>query len=237
MEWCDEGVVLSARRHGETAAVVSLLTQSHGRHVGLVKGGAGKAGRGALQSGNCLRVIWKARLAEQLGVFSWELEHACGTAWLHDPARLGGVSAACAVAEAVLPERQAYPRAYAGLVELLHVLGEVAWPSLYVHWELGLLAELGYGLDLTQCAATGMQDQLAYVSPRSGCAVSFAAGEPYRDRLLALPRFLLDQGVGDREQVHAGLVLTGYFLERRVLAPLGRPLPAARCRLVDSLKP
>lgn len=236
MEWTDDAILLSLRRHGETGAVATLFTRAHGRHAGLVRGGAGKVARAALQPGNRLQVTWKARLDDQLGTFTWELAEAFGSRWLEDRQRLAGLSAACAMAEASLAEREPHPAAFNGLVVFLAALGEEDWPSLYVHWELGLLGELGYSLDLTACAATGATDDLVYVSPRSGRAVSRTAGEPYRDRLLVLPRFLQEKAAGDRTSVLAGLALTGYFLERHALAPHGKALPPARSRLVERLK-
>lgn len=237
MEWTDQGILLTLRRHGESSVIVTLLTQQHGRHAGLIRGGTGKASRGALQPGNRLLVTWKARLAEHLGLITWDILTPHGTRWLDDPRRLAGLSAACAMAEATLPEQEPIPAAHDGLAALLESLAEDDWPSLYVQWELGLLAELGYGLDLTRCAATGATDHLVYVSPRSGRAVSAAAGEPYHDRLLPLPRFLLAPQPASQTDVLDGLRLTGHFLERRVLAPHGRSLPPARARMVQRLSP
>ncbi len=237
MEWTDEGILLASRRHGEASAVASLLTHAHGRHGGLVRGGAGKALRGVLQPGNRLAVTWKARLPEHLGHFTCELASALGTAWLHDPLRLAAIASACAVAEATLPEREPHGAAYEGLAGLLTSMEEPEWPALYVRWELGLLGELGFGLDLARCAVTGATDGLAYVSPRSGRAVSRTTGQAYRDRLLALPGFLVGEGRSSAPgEVMAGLALTAYFLERHVLGPHGKPLPAARSRLVERLK-
>ena len=199
----------------------------------MIRGGGGKAARGALQPGNRLHVAWKARLAEHLGTFTWELAESSGIAWLDDPLRLAGVVAACALAEIALPERVPQPGIFAGLIALFDHLSGEDWPSLYVHWELGVLAELGFGLDLSRCAATGQAEDLAYVSPRSGRAVSRSAGEPYRERLLVLPRFLLDRTAGSDQDVVVGLALTGHFLERHVLAPQGGTLPPARARLLD----
>ncbi len=235
MDWTDEGILLSLRRHGENGAVVSLLTREHGRHAGLVRGGTGKLARAALQTGNRLQVTWKARLSEQLGSFTWELAGAFGSIWLHDPLRLAGLSAACALAETCLPEREPHRAVFDGLAAVIRALNDEDLPSLYVHWELGLLGELGYSLDLSSCAASGVTEGLAYVSPRSGRAVSRAAGAAYHDKLLALPAFLLDGSTGDRRAIVDGLVLTGYFLERHVLAPQSKGLPAARSRLVDRL--
>ncbi|MCX7356338.1 MAG: DNA repair protein RecO [Alphaproteobacteria bacterium] len=237
MEWSDDGIVLLARKHGESSAIVSVLTAEHGRHAGLVRGGSGSRMRGVLEPGNRVRITWRARLEEQLGSFT-----QCGmvanvsAGLLDDPLRLAALQALCAVAEAALPERERHGAVYAGMLDLLGTLDSVAWAGGYVRWELALLADLGFGLDLSACAATGSNDNLTYVSPKSGRAVSASAGEPYRDRLLALPGFLIgeqrDPGVGD---VAAGLALTGYFLDHHVLAPHGKALPLARGRLLDRL--
>lgn len=234
MEWIDEGFVLSARRHGESAAVVHLLTRAHGRHAGLAHGGAGSRGRGLYQAGNRISARWRARLAEHLGTFTGELVRANAAGLMDDPVRLSALSAACAIADATLPERQPYPTlfdALAALIDTLH--GSAEWPAAYVRWELGLLEVLGFGLDLGSCAATGRNDDLAYVSPKTGRAVSLAAGEPYRDRLLPLPGFLIGRGAADAAAVRDGLRLTGWFLDRHVFAPHSRRMPPARERFVE----
>ena len=236
MEWTDDAIVLSARRHGESGAVVHVLSAGHGRHAGLVHGGFGKAHRGALLPGNRVRVRWRARLAEQLGTMTCELVDAVAARAMDDPARLAAVSSACALCEATLPERQPHGPAFLALAALLDALESESWPTVYVHWELALLRDLGYGLDLGSCAATGANDGLAFVSPRSGRAVSASAGEPWRDKLLALPRFLVTGGEGDAGEIAQGLILTGFFLERHVLGPNALPMPAARSRLVDRLR-
>ncbi len=225
MEWTDEAIVIGSRRHGETSAVVTAFTREHGRHAGLVRGGSGKRARGAIQPGNRLQVTWKARLTEQLGNFTWEPLSTEGTRWLAHSGRLAAVSSACALIEATLPERESHPTAYAGMVALLGQLGADDWASHYVRWELALLTELGYGLDLSSCAATGSNDDLAFVSPRSGRAVSLSAGEPYRDRLLTMPAFLANGEPGCPDDLWAGLALTGHFLERWVFAAIGRAPP------------
>lgn len=236
-EWTDDAIVLAVRRHGESGAVASLLTRSHGRHPGLVHGGAGKGQRGVLQPGNVVRATWRGRLAEQLGSLRVELVADHAGQVLDDPGTLAALAAACALCEATLPERQPHPAAHAALAALLEALKADSWPSVYVHWELALLRDLGYGLDLSCCAATGANDGLAYVSPRTGRAVSLSAGAPYRDKLLALPRFLVEGGEGDRAGILQGLDLTGFFLERHVLAPHRAAMPAARSRLVDRFRP
>lgn len=236
MEWTDEAIVISTRPHGETSAVVTALTKDHGRHAGLVRGGAGKQARGAIQPGNRLQLTWKARLAEQLGNFTWELQSTDGTRWLSDARRLAAISSACALIEAALPERESHPTAFSGFLALLIYLGDDDWAGHYVRWEIDLLAELGYGLDLSRCASTGTNDDLAYVSPRSGRAVSLSAGEPYRDRLLRMPPFLGSGAKAEPADVAAGLALTGHFLERWVFATIGKALPPARARLVEAIK-
>ena len=236
MDWSDQGIVLSARRHGESAAIVSLLTLAHGRHAGLVRGGSGKRLRGVLQLGNELSASWRARLAEHLGSYTVELLRARAAPLLAQPDRLAALSAAAAVTEAALPEREPHPKIYEAFLALLEALaGEALWPAVYVRFELGLLAELGFGLDLGSCASTGETEDLAYVSPRSGRAVSAAAGAPYAERLLPLPAFLLGRHEGPlgARDVLDGLRLTGFFLERQVFLPHGRREPAARIRLVE----
>ncbi|MFO0995195.1 MAG: DNA repair protein RecO [Alphaproteobacteria bacterium] len=236
MDWSDEGIVLSARRHGESAAIAVLLTEAHGRHAGLVRGGSGKRARGVLERGNRVHASWHARLEEHLGTFRCELVQSTAAGMLDDPLRLAVLSSACAVAEAALPEREPHPLVYAGLARVLDSLEGDAWGETYVRWELALLGDLGFGLDLGACAATGETESLAYVSPRTGRAVSLAAGEPYKDRLLALPGFLLEEGgVAEPAALSAGLGLTAHFLAQHVLAPHGRTLPDARFRLAERI--
>ena len=236
MQWQDEGVVLAARRHGESSAVVSLFTQAHGRHAGLVRGGAGRRARPVYEPGNRLRVIWRARLADQLGAFSAELQSAIAARLLDDPDRLAALGAACALLEASLPERDPHPLLYSQLSELIDVLVEQrSWPERYVRFELALLAELGFGLDLQACAVTGQTTDLAYVSPRSGRAVSRQGAGEYADRLLPLPDFLLGREPADPAQIQAGLRLTGAFLRRHLFDASERAMPNARERLVRQL--
>ena len=233
MNWTDEAIVLGARPHGETAAVAMLLTREHGRHAGLLHGGQGRKAKGVLQPGNRVSAAWRARLAEHLGTYSLELLGSHAARLLDEPARLAALAAAAAVAEKALPEREPHPAVYHGFLALLEALEGDHWAEAYVGWELALLAELGFGLDLSGCAAGGANDQLAYVSPRSGRAVSLAAGEPYRERLLPLPGFLAGRGGGGDVEVGQGLRLTGYFLARQIFHPQDQPLPPARQRLAE----
>lgn len=237
MQWSDEAVVVAVRSHGETAAVVELFTRQHGRHLSLVHGGRSRKLRPILQLGNHVEATWKARLSEQLGHATLELRQGYAASALDDPLALSGLTSLCALAR-LLPERDPHPNLYEVTLFVLSFLDDASvWPALLVRWEMALLDELGFGLDLASCAATGVNDQLVYVSPKSGRAVSASAGEPYRDRLLTLPAFLTQgrQGVVTRADVLAGLALTGHFLEARVLAPREMTMPEPRRRLVELL--
>ena len=240
MEWTDKGIVLSVRPHGESAAIVTLMTEAYGRHAGLMRGGASLRHKGMLQPGNAVRAVWQARLAEQLGRYSLELDESHAADLFDDPLKLSGLAAACAVADHALPEREPHPAIHAGLQALIHAmrneeLGDL-WVAVYVRWELGVLAELGYGLDLASCAATGTNDDLAYVSPRTGRAVSLSAGEPYRAKLLAMPDFLIGRGDGAITDLLKGLDLTGYFLEKHLFNSQGKQSPASRTRFRDRIE-
>ena len=238
MQWSDEGVVLSVRPHGETSAVLELFTRRHGRHLGLVHGGRSRKLRPVLQTGNHLDIAWKARLADNLGHFTVELRKGFAAQVLEDAAELAALSSMAALAR-LLPERDPHPNLFEVTLFVLGFLEEPqVWPALLVRWELALLDELGFGLDLASCAATGSTDNLAYVSPKSGRAVAADAGEPYKDRLLTLPAFLRGGAAGTvtAEDVRAGFVLTGHFLEARVLRPRDIEMPDARRRLMSYLR-
>lgn len=237
MEWADEAVVLAVRAHGEHSAVLDVLTRTHGRHAGLVRGGASRKARAALQPGNSLHVVWRARLAEHLGNFAAEPLQARSGVLIEDRQRLIGLNAFTAMVRTALPEREPHEGVFeAGLVLLDAMVSQepTDWLALYVRWEVGLLKELGFGLDLSGCAVTGQREDLTHVSPKSGRAVSSGVAEPYRDRLLELPPFLLGAknavGQGD---IRAGLSLTEHFLAHRVFYPHGGDLPAARVRLQE----
>lgn len=237
MQWSDEGIVLSVRPHGETAAVVELWTRSHGRHLGLVHGGRSRKLRPILQTGNHVDATWKARLSDQLGHITLELRRGFAAESMDDSAALAALSSMMSLTR-LLPERDPHPNLYEITLFVLGFLDDVTvWPALLVRWELGLLEELGFGLDLSQCAATGSNDQLLYVSPKTGRAVSASAGEPYRERLLALPQFLTKQrsGTVTADDVTAGFALTGHFLTERVLHPREQTLPETRARFLSYL--
>ncbi|MBL6853436.1 MAG: DNA repair protein RecO [Alphaproteobacteria bacterium] len=236
MEWTDDAIVLSVRAHGENSAILETLTHQHGRHLGLVRGGASRRVKPMLQPGNTLHVHWRARLNEHLGSFTTESLKARAGDMLDSREALAGLNAFAAIASAALPERESHASVFeAGnvLLDAMQDHGIDHWGALYVRWEAGVLDELGFGLDLSRCAATGAIDNLVYVSPRTGRAVSRDGGAAYKERLFALPPFLL--GTQNAEptaaDVAAGLKLTGHFLLDRVLIPHGKEMPAARTRL------
>lgn len=237
MDWTDDAILLSARPHGETAALAVLLTREHGRHAGLVHGGQGSRMRAVLEPGNRVAAHWRARLSEQLGTWTLELERATGAALLDDPLRLAALSSCCALLDAILPEREPHAEVFAATLALFDALDSDIWAEVYVRWEIGLLDVAGFGLDLSRCAATGQvpaeNDQLAFVSPRTGRAVSLSASEPFRDKLLPLPPFLVGRSDGGPGEVSAGLDLTGHFLDRHVFALRHAEVPPARTRFVD----
>ena len=235
MEWSDEAIVLGGRAHGEAALVLELMTRDHGRHLGLVHGGRSRRLAPALQAGNGVQATWRARLDEQLGHFTVEPDRPRAARLLPSALALHGL-ATIAHHLRLLPERDPHPALYEAASDLLDRLDDPAVaPASFVRFELLLLAEMGYGLDLASCAATGVRSDLRHVSPRSGRAVSGAAGEPYRDRLLPLPTFLRDDGGANTPgpaDVAAGLRLTGFFVGARLYEGLGRPVPDERARFV-----
>ena len=238
MEFEDEAFLLSARAHGETGALVDLLTERHGRYAAHVAGGASRKMRANLQPGARVIARYRARTADQLGSATLEPMGEGPSALFDDPLALTGLASAAAVAAGALPEREPHPGAFLAFEALSGVLGVPdIWPAVYVRFEAGLLDELGFGLDLSRCASTGSTDDLSYVSPRTGRAVSREAGEPYKDKLLPLPPFLLGAQAGLRAgDIAAGLEITGRFLNAYIFGPLNRPLPPARTWLLERLR-
>ncbi len=242
MEWQDEAIVLVRRALGETSTVAELFTRSHGRHLGLARGSRSLAG--ILQPGNLVGAVWRARLSEQLGTYKIEPIRARMGALIDDPDALAALRSICALAAASLPEREPHPALFEATSVLIDHLTAVRigdalpWPALLVRWELGLLNELGFGLDLTACAVTGTREGLAFVSPRTGRAVSHEAGAPLAEKLFRLPAFLLgaQANTPDRGDIREGLRLTGHFIESHLLAPHGKALPAARVGLAERFK-
>ena len=261
MEWRDTGFVLAARRHGESALIVELLTAEHGRHAGLVRGGQSPRRRALFQPGNGLAVHWRGRLPEHLGAFECELLEAHAASLLDDADRLAALNSATALLMASLPEREPHADLHTALGTLLRALtapiqpssvgggglgwghdrgpigdAPAAWAAIYVAWECALLTGLGFGLDLACCAATGVTHDLAYVSPRTGRAVSRDAGAPYHDKLLLLPAFLWRPAPAEPADIVSGLALTWHFLLHHLLLPQGGKLPEARERLADRMR-
>ena len=238
LDFDDDAFVLAARAHGESGAIVDLLTETHGRYVAHVPGGGSRKLRPFLQPGARVALNYRSRVSEQLGSARIEPIGEGPAALFDDPLALAGLAAAAAVAAGALPEREAHPGAFYAFEALsAALLALETWPAVYVRFEAGLLQELGFGLDLSKCAATGDVDDLVWVSPRTGRAVSRKAGEPYADRLLVLPPFMLSsqQGLGPGD-IRAGLLLTGHFLETFVFAVFNRPLPPSRVWMIDRLQ-
>jgi DNA repair protein RecO (recombination protein O) len=236
MQWTDEGIVLGVKRHGETSVILELMTAERGRHLGLVRGGAGTRLRGVLQPGNSLRATWRARLDQHLGLYSVEGLNFRAASFLSAAYAVYGVTHLAGLCR-LLAEREPHAGIYAELTSILDSLGDPRLVApLIARFEVDFLAELGFGLDLSSCAATGTTEDLVYVSPRSGRAVSRAAGEAYREKLLVLPAFLHDEteSVSGTALANA-FALTGYFLDRHAFAPRGLPMPEARVHFVTAI--
>lgn len=228
MEWTDEGIVLGTRRHGEANAILEVMTRAHGRHLGLVRGGAGSRLRPVLQPGNSVRAVWRARLDEHLGHYTVEPLRLHAASHINASHVVYGVTHLAALCR-LLPERDPHPEVHDQLVAALdHLEDRLAAGMLMVRFELQMLAELGFGLDLASCAATGTANALAYVSPKSGRAVSSEAGAPWHDRLLRLPAFVRETAEPSLDDLADGFALTGFFLARHVLEPRGLAFADAR---------
>jgi DNA repair protein RecO (recombination protein O) len=236
MDWRDEGAVLSVRRHGESAAILELFTESHGRHAGIVRGGASRKLAPILQPGAQLDVTWRARLDQHLGSYTVEPLKSRAAAVMSDRLALAALNAVTALLGFCLPEREPHPQLYRRSIALLDMLGEgELWPLVYLRWEMTLLEDMGFGLDVSECAATGAAEDLVYVSPRTGRAVSRAGAGTWADRLLPLPPCMIGVGAGSPPEIAAGLRTTGHFLETHLATSLGdRPLPEARRRFTDA---
>ena len=235
MDWRDEGVLLSMRPHGESAAIIEVLTALHGRHAGVVRGGASRKMAATLQPGTGLQLEWRARLDDHIGTFTVEPTRSRAHL-LADRLALAGLMSICALLRVALPEREPHPVLWSATIGLMDRLGGEGWTSAYLRWELVLLEELGFGLDLSSCAVTGATEGLAFVSPKTGRAVTAAGAGDWADRLLPLPEGMTLATPLDLDRVTEGLRLTGFFLDRGLRPVLHeRPLPEARARLVDLL--
>lgn len=234
MEWEAPAVVLAARAYGEGDALVTVMTEAYGTHRGLARGGSSRAQSSTWQPGNLVQARWVARLADQLGSMTAELVHPGAALAMDDALTLAMLSSACAVAEGALPEREPHRQVFAGLVQLIAGLarGPDALTDL-IRWEGVLLTELGYGLDLSACAVSGEAGGLAWVSPKTGRAVSDTAAGEWRSRLLPLPGFLVGANAATAGDWRDGLRLTGHFLARDAFGHHHRPMPPARHMLYD----
>jgi DNA repair protein RecO (recombination protein O) len=236
MDWRDQGAVLSVRRHGETAAILEVFTEAHGRHAGVVRGGASRKIAPILQPGAQLDVTWRARLDQHIGTFTVEPVKSRAASVMSDRLALAALNAVTSLLAFCLPEREPHPVLYRQSMALLDMLGEnELWPLAYLRWEMALLDEMGFGLDLSACAATGAANDLAYVSPRTGRAVSRAGAGEWADRLLPLPLCLMGGDAGTPSDIAAGLRTTGHFLETHLAPALGdRSLPDPRRRFAEA---
>lgn len=236
MEWSDEGTIIGIRQHGESAVILEVMTRGHGRHLGLVRGGRSTKVQPVLQPGNVVALTWRARLDEHLGEYRIELLTSHAARLMAAPVALYGLATIAALLR-LLPERDPHPGLHEALSVLIEHLDEpLLAPALIVRFEVAMLSELGFGLDLLRCAVTGVNEDLTHVSPKSGKAVSRKAAQPYLDRLLTLPAFL-SEGQGARQpsaaDIAAGFALTGFFLRRHVYEPRGLQEPPERARLVE----
>jgi DNA repair protein RecO (recombination protein O) len=236
MEWRAPGLVIAVRAFGETSAICDVFTRDYGRYGGLVRGGASRKTKPVLQIGNRVDAQWRARLSEHLGALTVELDAPFASLYLHDPMELAALTTLCGWLHLV-PERQAYPRLYDTAQAVLEHLSERdIWPALLVRFEMAFLEDMGFGLDLTSCAATGATQDLNYISPRSGRVVSTEAAQPYLDRMFPLPGFLRDATQAPLEgDIAAGFDLMGHFISRRVLEPSGQSFPVSRSRLLAQI--
>jgi DNA repair protein RecO (recombination protein O) len=235
MDWRDQGILLSTRPHGETSAIIEVLTAAHGRHAGVVRGGASRRMAATLQPGTGLQLEWRARLDDHLGTFT--VEPLKSRAYLlSDRLALAGLLSACGLLRVALAEREPHPALWVVTLALFDAFGTEGWTSTYLRWEVRLLEELGFGLDLTSCAVSGATEGLAFVSPKTGRAVTKAAAGDWADRLMPLPEGLSGTMALSPQAVGQGLALTGFFLDRELRPVLQeRPLPEARSRLLDLL--
>lgn len=236
MDWSDEGIIIGTRRHGESSLIVELMTPGHGRHLGLVRGGRSRAQRPMLQAGNSVHVTWRARLDEHLGNYTVEPMRQRASNFFGASHAIYGVTHLAALMR-LLPERDPHEGLFNIFEQILDRLEDAAWAApMVARFELRILTELGFGLDLDQCAATGSTGDLIYVSPKSGRAVSRSAGEPYADRMLRLPAFMRDgKGEPEGRDLDDGFALTGFFLSRHVLEPRGQVFAEERMHFLAAL--
>jgi len=238
MEWVDEAIILNVTKFGETSIIANVLTKNHGRYAGLVRGGTGKKFRGIYQPGNIVKAQWKSRLEEQLGLLFCELSKATAAIFLSERLKLSALSSACSIIKTALPERENHTAIFSGLKVFLSSLETTkSWPLIYIKLEIGILKELGFGLDLSSCAATGSTQDLIYLSPKSGRALSRKAGEPYHKKLLKLPKALIDPSYTlDHSEITDAFKITDHFFRIQGFGGKGQPFPQARQRFIQTFE-
>ncbi|MGR3502241.1 DNA repair protein RecO [Pseudaestuariivita sp.] len=236
MDWRDEGILLGLRRHGESSAILDVFTPSRGRHAGVLRGATSRKVAPTLQPGAQLDVAWRARLEDHIGTFTVEPVRSRAALAMSGRLALAGLNAVTALLSFALPEREAHPQLYLATERLLDLLDRAdIWPLAYLQWEMQLLEETGYGLDLAACAVTGRKEGLTYVSPRTGRAVSMEGAGNWAPKLLPLPPVLRREGDAGDVEILQGLQVTGHFLKETLAPALGtRPLPEARARFVSA---
>ena len=237
-EWTDRAIVISVRPHGEANAVVNLLTEARGRHAGLVQAGLSRKNKNIVMIGNLIQADWRARLPEQLGTLKIEPIRTFSASYLDEPVKLAGLGAICALLETSLPEREPQIGIWESTLALLDILAlseDNSWLHYFIRWELGILAGAGFALALDRCAVTGETDDLAYISPKTGHAVTYQAAGTFKNRLLALPQFLGGKALLD-DEIRAGLAITNHFLRKHIFELMNKDLPPARQRLEKLIK-
>ena len=236
INWEDEAIILKVTAFGESSAVVNIFTAKNGKYAGLVRGAKTQAMRSLLQIGNIVKATWRARLSEHLGTFKFEPIKSMATNFFDDPLKLLGLTSAVAIIDQALPDREPAAEVWHGLLALLETItdhDEYIWLAAYIRWEIGFLGETGFKLGLDKCVVTGDVENLSFVSPKSGCAVSDGAGDQYRDKLLPLPSFLTSKGFKAPKEFSEGLELTEYFFQRHVFGVYNKPIPSPRQRLFE----
>lgn len=235
--WEDQGIVLSVRSHGESGAIISLLTENNGRHAGYIRGVHSSKMRGVIEPGNLVDARWQARVSDNLGSYQLEPLKSYSPQIMTDSQKLAALQSACSLCDYALPEREGHAGLFHGLIALFETLDTEIWGAAYIMWEIAFLSELGFSLDLTKCAGGGDDNALAYVSPKTGRAVSYEAGEQYKDKLLEIPAFLKPNGgPPEIEDIYTGLKLTGYFLEHWAFTHHTKGVPEERLRFFDRIR-
>ncbi len=239
MNWTDDAFVLSSKRYGESALIINLLTKNRGRYSGFLRSVNKKNMRSVIQPGNLVRVNWRSRIEESLGTYNLELIESSSSNFLYNPIHLLTLSSICSICNETLPERESFPTIYSDVYNLFTLFNKYkeVLISKYIFFELEMLSALGFGLDLSSCVVTGKKENLVWISPKSGKAVSYDIGVEYSNKLLDLPSFLIEKKYSNNlSEIYKGLILTGYFLKKFLYSELGKDLPLNRSRLVEKIE-